>query len=170
MISISCSNEKTENKNQIIMIANRDSWKNKPIPKEREILDIQKKISFEELEEIKKGLIPTQMEDKWFVFTEKNITYFHRSWTGACIYEAEIIKIDTSNYQFNSLIVNRNTNEYTEKDSQYDIQMFDFLVDRLLLDKSVKFPQKKIDNSEEQKSIERHSAIGYGMSRKEINE
>lgn len=32
------------------------------------------------------GHIPEEMEDKWFVFFEQDWLYFHRSWTGICIY------------------------------------------------------------------------------------
>ena len=32
------------------------------------------------------GHIPEDMDDKWFIFFEKGWLYFHRSWTGACIY------------------------------------------------------------------------------------
>lgn len=46
------------------MIATKESWKNNPLPKENIILDIEKLISTDEMDEIKKGLIPVQMEDK----------------------------------------------------------------------------------------------------------
>jgi hypothetical protein len=32
------------------------------------------------------GHIPRNMEDKWFIFFEAGWLYFHRSWTGHCIY------------------------------------------------------------------------------------
>jgi len=32
------------------------------------------------------GLIPHEMEDHWFIFFEKPWLYFHRSWTGICVY------------------------------------------------------------------------------------
>ena len=35
---------------------------------------------------IKRGFIPREMEDKWFIFFEEPWLYFHRSWTGKCIY------------------------------------------------------------------------------------
>jgi hypothetical protein len=35
---------------------------------------------------MKIGHIPADMDDKWFIFFEDGWLYFHRSWTGDCIY------------------------------------------------------------------------------------
>lgn len=35
------------------------------------------------------GLIPEEMEDKWFIYLEDNKLYCHRSWTGLCAYIVE---------------------------------------------------------------------------------
>lgn len=35
------------------------------------------------------GLIPEEMEDKWFIYLEDNKLYCHRSWTGLCTYIVE---------------------------------------------------------------------------------
>ncbi len=152
------------------MKAKKDSWKTKSMPGEKESLVIDRKITNKELAEVQKGLVPVQMEDKWFIFSEDNKVYFHRSWTGTCIYEATFIELDAVTYQFNQLVVNRNKEEYKATDSAYDIEMFNFLLDRLLLNKQVSFPDRDPANSNEQNLIERHAMIGYGQSRKEINE
>jgi hypothetical protein len=37
-------------------------------------------------DKLMEGLVPVEMEDKWFVYFEDGWLYFHRSWTGALIY------------------------------------------------------------------------------------
>ena len=32
------------------------------------------------------GHLPRDMDDEWFIFFSDGWLYFHRSWTGACIY------------------------------------------------------------------------------------
>jgi hypothetical protein len=42
----------------------------------------------EELERVKLGFIPQEMEDHWFIFfdSRRQYIYFVRSWTGFCAY------------------------------------------------------------------------------------
>ena len=56
------------------------------------------------------------MEDKWFIFMENGILYFHRSWTGVCIYQVHfdeqrrIVENFAENHEFWSddmLVINR---------------------------------------------------------------
>jgi len=36
------------------------------------------------------GLVPEEIEDKWFIYWEDDTLFFHRSWTGNCIYVSPI--------------------------------------------------------------------------------
>lgn len=36
---------------------------------------------------LRMGLVPAQMEDKWFCYFADNVLHMHRSWTGQCIYQ-----------------------------------------------------------------------------------
>ena len=58
--------------------------------------------SEEEFEHIKRGIVPEEMEEKWFIYFEDDKLYFHRSWSGSLIFIAtftdfEIISIETNN-------------------------------------------------------------------------
>jgi len=35
---------------------------------------------------MRQGFVPADMDDRWFIFFEDGWLYFHRSWTGACIF------------------------------------------------------------------------------------
>lgn len=60
------------------------------MPPERERVDLWLLFSDAEGERIREGHIPLYMEDKWFIFFENGWLYFHRSWTGYCIYAVRL--------------------------------------------------------------------------------
>jgi ADP-ribosyl-[dinitrogen reductase] hydrolase len=72
-------------------IATRTTWQNFPIDNPKRI---EFSIHFTDRQFLKlvNGLIPHQMEDKWFIFYENDWLYFHRSWTGFGLYKAQLIK------------------------------------------------------------------------------
>jgi hypothetical protein len=117
------------------MIATRANW-NKiiPLPPEKETLKIELKYNLNEFEKIKNGFIPIEMEDKWFIFYENDILYFHRSWTGYCIYEVHFEK-DTDFYKSVNAYVNRNKDQHKNTDGAYDKKLLISLIDQFLLKK-----------------------------------
>jgi len=72
--------------------AKKESWKTVDMPEDKVILPINKKYSKEEYNKLKQGFIPKVMEEKWFIYFEEQKLYFHRSWTGLCVYELNFIK------------------------------------------------------------------------------
>lgn len=56
-------------------IAVKNSWKTLSFsPGKTVVLPLSKSLTKGEFEELKKGVIPEQMEDKWFVYYDKGIT------------------------------------------------------------------------------------------------
>jgi hypothetical protein len=119
-------------------IATRASWKNQAMPSERGPLAFARTFTPDELARIERGLVPEQMEDKWFVFFESPWLWFHRSWTGLAIYG---VKIEDG--AVTEAVVNRHPEQYRAKDDQYDADLLGFLIDRLLLDREVPFPHRE---------------------------
>jgi len=130
-------------------IATRKTWNNLPIDAPEKII-IELKFSQEQYNKIKRGLIPHEMEDKWFIFFEDNWLYFHRSWTGYGIYKAEIKK-DNGNYCIYEFFVERNKEKYKCEDDNEDIDNFTFLIAWGLLDVDVReiFFRNNINNEKE---------------------
>ncbi len=151
-----------------IMIAIKNDWKNKPMPEERISIGLNKKVSEAEIKEIEKGLIPLEMEDKWFIFCEQNRIYCHRSWTGDCIYIAEYKEIADNEFEIGKLIINRNPEQYQSDDVDADKDLFVFVLERLFLDKDVSFPNRETNATKEEAAIHKHVMVGYGSSRKDI--
>jgi len=80
-----------------------------------------------------------QMEDKWLIYYNDGCLHFHRSWTGAKIYEARINKIDTS-YVISDIAVERDTEIYSATNDNEDVRSLCFLIGRGLLGLNVDAP------------------------------
>ena len=90
---------------------------------------------------LRHGLLPVEMEDKWFGYFDDGRICFHRSWTGAKIYDVKIIQTE-SDYTISEITVERDESFYKNKDDNEDIQAFGFLVGRGVLGLNVKPPVK----------------------------
>jgi hypothetical protein len=119
--------------------ATRNSWNILPPPATRTDLGFAESYTPSEFERIKRGLIPLEMEDKWFIFFEEPWLYFHRSWTGACIYGVRFERSPVGASSVESW-VSRDTVWYKEARVDYDRALLRFLVDAFLLAKHVSFP------------------------------
>ena len=73
--------------------ATKDDWKTSPLPEKHISIEWERVFSTEEFELIQKGLIPQEMEEKWFIYYEEPWLYFHRSWTGFCIF---VVRFETA--------------------------------------------------------------------------
>jgi len=136
-------------------------WKTEPMPDETDNLDFRRIFLPEEFELVKRGLLPREMEDKWFIYYENHTLNIHRSWTGYNIYKITIQPLRDKAYAVVQTIVNRNKTQYNQGDNAYDVALLNYLIDRLLLGKDIPFPIPA-DVSTEDSAIYKHSAVGYG--------
>jgi hypothetical protein len=102
--------------------ASRSSWKTLPPPSERAALELPLMFSDEEGERIRQGYVPKNMDDKWFIFFENGWLYFHRSWTGHCIYG---VRLDGSpnGVRVVEAWVNHNKEQYNSPGVETDLRM-----------------------------------------------
>lgn len=148
-------------------IARPDSWETVKMPIEVSHLPFQKTYTAEEFSVIARGLVPEVMEDKWFIYMQNNELYFHRSWTGDCIYKV-ILEENNAEYIVKEALVN---NQYTEQDNaDYDIALLNWLIDALLLDKSVPFPIPKGLATDATPGLFQHVISGTGFPELQIEE
>ena len=140
--------------------AQRNSWKTQSMPEKTARLPYSRVFSLEEYERISLGLIPQVMEDKWFIFMEENWLYLHRSWTGTCVY---IVRLQQKEDKYLSdALVNRDRKQYRETDINYDAAILNFLVENLLLGKSVPFPVPGNLPEDTPKGLYQHHISGSG--------
>jgi len=112
-------------------IATKDTWQHNPIDNPKQIaIDIH--LTDKQFSKLTNGLIPQQMEDKWFIYYENEWLYFHRSWTGNGMYKAKLYK-ETNGYSIREFWAERNQEKYKNKDDNTDIETFTFLIARGLL-------------------------------------
>lgn len=69
--------------------ATESDWDIKPMPDENKIFELNRKFTKSEIEILKTGHIPNEMEDKWFWYCSENKLYAHRTLTGYCVYIIE---------------------------------------------------------------------------------
>ncbi|OJU76543.1 MAG: hypothetical protein BGO09_16620 [Bacteroidetes bacterium 47-18] len=94
---------------------------------------IEMEFSEQQFLKLRKGFIPLQMEDKWFIYYDNEWLYFHRSWTGKGIYKTQINQKPGNCYFINSVWVERDKDNYENEDDNFDIDIFKFLVNKILL-------------------------------------
>ncbi|MBS1605479.1 MAG: ADP-ribosylglycohydrolase family protein [Bacteroidetes bacterium] len=141
-------------------IAKASDWKTEKLPGKVGILDFQKVYSSEEFDRIKLGLIPKEMEDKWFIYYDNHSLHIHRSWTGYHIYQITLQSQKDNTYKVIQTLVNRNKDQYNQQNDEYDVLLIDYLIDRLLLGKNVRFPMST-ELTGEAKAVYKHSMVGY---------
>lgn len=121
---------------------------------------LERSFSAEEMDLIHNGLIPEQMEDKWFVYWKDDTLYFHRSWTGFCVYIVRF-SIENDTYRMIEADVNRDQEQYSETSDQLDVAMISYLIDVLLLGRDAEFPSA--ETSPENRAAQQWSQVGRAM-------
>ncbi len=105
----------------------KDDWKTVEIPAQIEEFVLEKRLTRDDIKRIEEGHRPEEMEDKWFMYYENSKLFIHRSWTGYCIYV-----VDISESGELKAIVNRNSEQYREKDIERDKILLNILIDGLI--------------------------------------
>ena len=132
-------------------------WKTHSLPKKRAILRPQRVYTALEMRQIRKGLIPQQMEDKWFAYWADETLFLHRSWTGFCIYVVRFGRCGDA-YEIISAEANRHPKQYTEVCDARDAKMLCWLIDLLLLGKYPEYPSGESDS--EAAAVEQWHQVG----------
>jgi hypothetical protein len=81
---------------------------------------------------IRKGFLPTDMDDKWFSWFEEPVLHLHRSWTGFCIYEVNFVP-DRQGWRATFALLNRDPQQYTCADDDTERREISGLIDLLLV-------------------------------------
>lgn len=130
-------------------IATRNSWKNIPMDQPKRI-EMTLVFDDEEYESLKRGFIPMQMEDKWFIYFEEDWLHFHRSWTGQEVYKAKVEQ-EEPEYMIKEFWVERNPEKYKNEIDREDMENFYFLVAKALLhiDAGAHFARRNVHNEKD---------------------
>ncbi len=107
------------------------------MPLLRSDLHFCRRFNVEETTRLLAGFIALGMEDKWNIRFEDNELRFYRSWTGYLIYSV-LLSRDEGQATAYGAMVNRDPLQYTETDDDRDLELLNYLLDRLLLGKPVR--------------------------------
>ena len=140
--------------------AQASDWNNTPLPTQRARLDVTGTYTPAEMAHIRRGLVPEQMEDKWFIYWADDRLHLHRSWTGFCVYVAEFGQRDGTDVLLGA-DVNRNPEEYGSTDDRYDAALLLYLIDVLLLHLDTEMP--RLTDSDMQHTAATWSQVGRAM-------
>ena len=141
-------------------VAERASWKNQPLPAARARLDYRRTFDRDEHARVVRGLVPREMEDKWFVFYEAPQLFFHRSWTGVCVYQVQL-RPEGDGSAIEEAWVNRAPEQYSATDDAHDVALLGFLVEALLLGRDVPFPVRGTVDPDKA-GVLKHHVVGHG--------
>ncbi len=118
-----------------------------------------------EAERIHSGLVPAQMEDKWFVFMEEGQLHLHRSWSGYCMFRV-LLEPWGEGLRVAEAWVNRDPEQYSGTDDVYDVALLAYLIDRLLLGRHPPFPFPE-GLQPDVESLFQHHMVGWARANDE---
>ena len=104
-------------------VARRGDWKTEPMPEQHETFVLQRSFSDAEMDVLRRGNIPQEMEDKWFWYMERSTLWAHRSWTGYCIYRIDFQE------DHHVVTVNRDPEQYGCTSIEEDVASLNNLLD-----------------------------------------
>lgn len=137
-------------------------WKREPF---KEGVPIPYRMAFDnkQFSCLKEGLIPKQMEDKWFIYYDEPHLFLHRSWTGQPVYRVALKEAGNGAKVTEALLSKDLAN--TSADADYQAQLIDFLVSNLLLRQHKPFPVPSGLAESKRGIFQRHiSGTGYPSS------
>lgn len=139
--------------------ATAQDWKTEPLPDKHIVVRLNLSYSKNERQKIVKGAIPEQMEDKWFVYYDQGVLNFHRSWTGFCVYRVHT-EDNCGELNLTYAQVNRDREQYSETDDDFDRRMIPYLIDLLLLKKPAHSPA---GNRSDKDVLKMWSSVGKAL-------
>ncbi len=148
------------------------SWKNKPMPDAYKELLLDGRYTREEFVTISQGFVPQSTANKWFIYLEGEWLYFHRSASGSCIFQLQILP-DEDGYQASALRVNQAPGQYRSLSDEYDVALVSYLIDAVLLGRFAPFPQpeqfSKEDHQRHQQHVMGNNSSDGGLSLRVVN-
>ncbi|MDX1495711.1 MAG: hypothetical protein R3253_16700 [Longimicrobiales bacterium] len=143
--------------------AHRHSHHLREEPGPMEPIPYEDRFTEEEVRRLRLGLVPQEMEEKWFVYCEDDTLYFHRSWTGYCLYTLRV-EPSGDGWLAAEARVATNPEQYRRSTDDYECAMLRVLVRDLLLDQPMPFPRRHDDPRDLPDVLVQHHLVGRKLS------
>ncbi len=108
------------------------SWQITPLPAARAPFCFTNRYDAADYARITHGLIPQTMDDRWFVYHADGWVYFHRSWSGYCIYQVRFSP-DGDHFRAVEAWANRDPAQFRRADTAADADDLERLIEHYLL-------------------------------------
>ncbi len=118
-------------------------WDTKPMPPQHADIPVDRRFSASEMDQLRLGVMPEQMEDKWFIYWDDDQLFLHRSWTGLCAFIAQFAE-DAEGWRVVSIRANRDPGQCGQTDDAEDAAMALFVIDVVVLGKFEEFPNDSL--------------------------
>jgi hypothetical protein len=112
--------------------ATRGMWKATAMPQKRVHVPLQRTFTKAEFTRLTKGFVPQNMDDRWFIFFEKGWLYFHRSWTGRCVFQVRL-QPRKPGYQVAEVWASRGSRQYRSPNPDQEAALISNLIDDQLV-------------------------------------
>jgi 8-oxo-dGTP pyrophosphatase MutT (NUDIX family) len=113
-------------------IARRSDLTTRPLPAARVTLPLELRFGPSEMAAIRRGLVPSEMDERWFFFYEDGVLHCHRSSTGICIYRVYFRPTD-SGWEAWQVEINRRRDEYGQTDDGEELGRLTGIIEQLLI-------------------------------------
>lgn len=106
-----------------------EDWQDlKPMPERHTVLHPKLRFSPDEMANIRRGFLPTVMEQKWFLYFTGDRLQMHRSWTGILIFDVGFAFDPRGGAYVTEVIVNRESREYSNTDDVQDLVLLEDII------------------------------------------
>ena len=139
------------------------------MPAQKSRLPFTREFSNDDYARVSVGVIPRAMEDKWVIFLEDDWLFFHRSWTGICVYQVKLTRVGDC-HSVTEAWVNHEQSEYRRRDDNYESELLGFLIDNLLLGKRSAFPLPPNLGPNVPAGVYQHHVAGSGYPERVVPE
>ncbi|MFJ1843624.1 MULTISPECIES: hypothetical protein [unclassified Streptomyces] len=124
--------------------------------------------SDDDWERIRRGYSSRDMDEKWDVFTEGDVVFLHRSWTGNGVFAATFAPVDDGGWRIAGAVVERDRERYRGADDDYDCLMLELVISAIVLGEAapdlraelVELTRQKSGSADAPAGIIQHSALG----------
>lgn len=100
--------------------------------------------SDEDWEHIEAGYRARDMDEKWNVFTEQDVVFLHRSWTGHGIYEASFAPAHGGGRRIAQAVIESDPRRYRATDQQYECVMLELVLSAIVLGEPARELREKL--------------------------
>lgn len=142
------------------------------MPDARKELLLDGRYTREEFVTISQGFVPQSPADKWFIYLDGERLNFHRSASGSCIFQLQILP-DEAGYVADKLWVNQHPGQYRSLSDEYDVALASYLIDAVLLGRFAPFPQPQQfaegDHAKHQEHVMGKDSSDGGLSLRVVN-